>query len=228
MSSPSTASRSRRRISWARPKATASSSSWRPSNPPASRPPRGRPAWPRKPSSSASPMPKAAIQFGKPIYDFPRVYGKLAWMAVETMIARQLTYHAARQKDFDKRCDIEAGPGQAPRRPRRLGQCRQRPPGPWRQRLRRGIRHQPRPLRRPHPQHLRGRRRDPGPGHRPGAAGGKELKGGLTSTSFAYSLKSMSWRRLPSSGKSETDCRFPAEAVSRRSEGRGRMPVDSL
>jgi (2S)-methylsuccinyl-CoA dehydrogenase len=48
-------------------------------------------------------------QFGQPIYDFPRVAGKLVWMAVETMIARQLTYFAARQKDFDKRCDIEAG-----------------------------------------------------------------------------------------------------------------------
>jgi (2S)-methylsuccinyl-CoA dehydrogenase len=52
---------------------------------------------------------RGRVQFGKPIYDFPRVYGKLAWMAVETMIARQLTYHAARQKDSDKRCDIEAG-----------------------------------------------------------------------------------------------------------------------
>jgi (2S)-methylsuccinyl-CoA dehydrogenase len=49
------------------------------------------------------------IQFGKPIYDFPRVHGKLAWMAVETMIARQLTYYAARQKDSGRRCDIEAG-----------------------------------------------------------------------------------------------------------------------
>jgi len=49
------------------------------------------------------------IQFGKPIYRFPRVAGKLAWMAVETMVARQLTYFAARQKDSDRRCDIEAG-----------------------------------------------------------------------------------------------------------------------
>ena len=49
------------------------------------------------------------IQFGKPIYEFPRVSGKLAWMAVETMIARQLTYAAARKKDSDRRCDIEAG-----------------------------------------------------------------------------------------------------------------------
>jgi (2S)-methylsuccinyl-CoA dehydrogenase len=52
---------------------------------------------------------RGRIQFGKPIYDFPRVHGKLAWMAVETMIARQLTYYAARQKDSNRRCDIEAG-----------------------------------------------------------------------------------------------------------------------
>ena len=49
------------------------------------------------------------VQFGKPIFAFPRVSGKLAWMAVETMIARQLTQFAARQKDFGRRCDIEAG-----------------------------------------------------------------------------------------------------------------------
>jgi len=48
-------------------------------------------------------------QFGKSISAFPRVSGKLAWMAVETMVARQLTYFAARQKDSDRRCDIEAG-----------------------------------------------------------------------------------------------------------------------
>jgi len=49
------------------------------------------------------------IQFKKPIVDFPRVAGKLAWMAVETMIARQLAYFAGREKDSDRRCDIEAG-----------------------------------------------------------------------------------------------------------------------
>ncbi len=49
------------------------------------------------------------VQFGKAIYGFPRVSGKLAWMAVETMIARQLTYASAREKDSDRRCDIEAG-----------------------------------------------------------------------------------------------------------------------
>ncbi len=48
-------------------------------------------------------------QFGKAIHAFPRVHGKLAWMAVETMIARQLTYFAARQKDSGRRCDIDAG-----------------------------------------------------------------------------------------------------------------------
>ena len=48
-------------------------------------------------------------QFGKKIFDFPRVAIKLAWMAVETMIARQITYFSAREKDSDKRCDIEAG-----------------------------------------------------------------------------------------------------------------------
>ncbi|MCW1842985.1 acyl-CoA dehydrogenase family protein [Prosthecomicrobium hirschii] len=49
------------------------------------------------------------IQFGKPLIAFPRVADKLAMMAVEVMIARQLTYFAARQKDHDKRCDLEAG-----------------------------------------------------------------------------------------------------------------------
>ena len=48
-------------------------------------------------------------QFGRAIYDFPRVSGKLAWMAVETMIVRQLTYFSARQKDAGQRCDLEAG-----------------------------------------------------------------------------------------------------------------------
>jgi len=47
--------------------------------------------------------------FGKPIRDFPRVYGKLAMMAVEIMVARQLSYYAAAEKDADRRCDLEAG-----------------------------------------------------------------------------------------------------------------------
>jgi (2S)-methylsuccinyl-CoA dehydrogenase len=49
------------------------------------------------------------IQFGAPIITFPRVADKIAMMAVEIMIARQLTYHAAREKDSGRRCDLEAG-----------------------------------------------------------------------------------------------------------------------
>jgi (2S)-methylsuccinyl-CoA dehydrogenase len=49
------------------------------------------------------------VQFGEPIANFPRVSDKIAMMAVEIMIARQLTYYAARQKDSGRRCDLEAG-----------------------------------------------------------------------------------------------------------------------
>jgi (2S)-methylsuccinyl-CoA dehydrogenase len=49
------------------------------------------------------------VQFGKALIHFPRVADKLAMMAVEIMIARQLTYFSAWQKDHDKRCDLEAG-----------------------------------------------------------------------------------------------------------------------
>ncbi|MFT3690669.1 acyl-CoA dehydrogenase family protein [Paenirhodobacter sp.] len=48
-------------------------------------------------------------QFGQPLIAFPRVAGKLAMMAVEIMIARQLTYFSAWQKDHGTRCDLEAG-----------------------------------------------------------------------------------------------------------------------
>lgn len=49
------------------------------------------------------------IQFSKPLFDFPRVHQKIAWAVVETMVARQLTWFAGREKDADIRCDIEAG-----------------------------------------------------------------------------------------------------------------------
>jgi (2S)-methylsuccinyl-CoA dehydrogenase len=48
-------------------------------------------------------------QFGRNIVAFPRVQLKLVMMAVETMMARQLAYFAAREKDSGRRCDIEAG-----------------------------------------------------------------------------------------------------------------------
>jgi len=49
------------------------------------------------------------VQFGKKLIAFPRVSDKLAMMAVEIHIARQMTYFAARAKDAGKRCDLEAG-----------------------------------------------------------------------------------------------------------------------
>jgi (2S)-methylsuccinyl-CoA dehydrogenase len=48
-------------------------------------------------------------QFGQALTQFPRVADKLALMAVETVMARELTYFAARAKDRHARCDIEAG-----------------------------------------------------------------------------------------------------------------------
>jgi (2S)-methylsuccinyl-CoA dehydrogenase len=49
------------------------------------------------------------VQFGQKLMEFPRVADKIAMMAVEVMIARQITYYAARQKDSGRRCDLEAG-----------------------------------------------------------------------------------------------------------------------
>ena len=48
-------------------------------------------------------------QFGQPIVAFPRVADKLALMLAETVLARELTYFAATEKDKGRRCDIEAG-----------------------------------------------------------------------------------------------------------------------
>lgn len=48
-------------------------------------------------------------QFGHAIVSFPRVSDKLAMMATEIVMARELTYFAAREKDKARRCDVEAG-----------------------------------------------------------------------------------------------------------------------
>ncbi len=48
-------------------------------------------------------------QFGKNLLAFPRVSDKLAMMVAELVMARELTYSAARHKDKGERCDIEAG-----------------------------------------------------------------------------------------------------------------------
>lgn len=49
------------------------------------------------------------IQFGRPLIEFPRVFGKLAWMAVEQTMVRQLVRAVARLKETGVRCDVEAG-----------------------------------------------------------------------------------------------------------------------
>ena len=49
------------------------------------------------------------VQFGEKLATYPRVADKIAMMAVEIMISRQITYYAARQKDSGRRCDLEAG-----------------------------------------------------------------------------------------------------------------------
>jgi (2S)-methylsuccinyl-CoA dehydrogenase len=49
------------------------------------------------------------VQFGKKLIEFPRVADKIAMMATEIMIARQISYYAAREKDKGRRCDLEAG-----------------------------------------------------------------------------------------------------------------------
>ena len=49
------------------------------------------------------------VQFGKALINFPRVSDKLAMMAVEIHIARQLTYYSGFAKDEGRRCDLEAG-----------------------------------------------------------------------------------------------------------------------
>ena len=120
-------------------RARASSSSWRPSRARASRPQRavgvaqnalelGLRYMPGSASSSPSrSMPSRASP------------ASVAWMAVETMIARQLTYFAAREKDSDRRCDIEAGMAKSCWPPGGLEQRRQRAADPRRQRLRHGI-----------------------------------------------------------------------------------------
>jgi len=48
-------------------------------------------------------------QFGKPIIAFPRVSDKIAMMAVDVLMSREITYFSAREKDKGHRCDIEAG-----------------------------------------------------------------------------------------------------------------------
>ncbi len=52
---------------------------------------------------------KERAQFGRSLIEFPRIADKIAMMAAEITIARQITYEAAREKDRGRRCDLEAG-----------------------------------------------------------------------------------------------------------------------
>jgi len=49
------------------------------------------------------------IQFGQPIFNFGRVARKLGRMVTRIQASRQLAYFAGREKDQDRRCDLEAG-----------------------------------------------------------------------------------------------------------------------
>src|SRR5699024_7012194 len=48
-------------------------------------------------------------QFNRPIFEFPRVAGKIGRMICRIQAARQLAYYSGRQKDEGRRCDLEAG-----------------------------------------------------------------------------------------------------------------------
>ena len=117
------------------------------------------------------------VQFGKTIIHFPRVADKLALMATEIHIARQITYFAGRAKDEGPALRPRSGDGEAARRPRRLDGRRQCAADPRRQRLCARISDLARSVRRANSQHFRGRSRDPGAGDRATAARGRELEG---------------------------------------------------
>ena len=121
-------------------------------------------------------------QFGRPIVEFPRVADKIAMMAVEIMIARQLSYFAAREKDFRPPVRPGSGHGQVAGRARGLVGGRQCRADSWRQRLRTGISGFAHPVRRPHPQHLRRCGRDPGAGDRAPPARRQQLVGRKAAT----------------------------------------------
>lgn len=49
------------------------------------------------------------VQFGRPIFEFPRVARKIGRMVARVQAARQLAFFSARRKDSGERCDLEAG-----------------------------------------------------------------------------------------------------------------------
>ena len=116
-------------------RARASSSSWRPSRARASRPPRAPSAWRRTRSSSACAYARDRIQFGKPIYAFPRV-ARQARLDGGRNHDRPPAHLFRRPREGQRPALRYRGRhGQAAGRARRLGQRRQRAADPWRQRL---------------------------------------------------------------------------------------------
>ena len=138
---------------------------------------------------------KDRIQFAKPLYAFPQS-------------RRQDRLDGGRNHDRPPAhlfCRPREGQrpalryrgrhGEAPGREGRLEQRRQRPADPWRQRLRHGISGEPRAVRRAHPQHLRGRRRDPGPGRLPRSDRRTELTLSTVCRCYPTGLKRVSLGR---------------------------------
>ena len=119
---------------------------------------------------------KERTQFGKTIIHFPRVADKLVMMAVEIHIARQIAYYAAPRQGRGPPLRSRGGHGEAARRARRLGCGRQCAADPRRQRIRPRISDLAGLMRRAHSQYFRRRGRDPGAGHRPAAARGRQLE----------------------------------------------------
>ena len=115
------------------------------------------------------------VQFGEPIVNFPRVADKIAMMAVEIMIARQLTYYAARQKDSGRRCDLEAGMAKLLAARIAWSTADNAVQIHGGNGFAHGVSDLAHPVRRAHPVDLRGRRRNPGAGHRAAAARRLEL-----------------------------------------------------
>ena len=159
-------------------------------------------------------------QFGKPIVAFPRIADKLALMAAEIMAARQLIYHAAREKDAGRRCDLEAGMAKllAARIAWSAADNALQIHGGNGFALEFQI--SPRAVRCPHPQHFRRRRRDPGAGHCPPPAGRRQLSTrtilitGCSSGigyACAQGLKERGWRVFATARKDADIARLEAE-----------------
>ena len=113
-------------------------------------------------------------QFGRAIIEFPRIADKIAMMAVEIAIARQLTYFAAREKDGGRRSDRQAGMAKllAARIAWSCADNAMQVHGGSGFALEFGRRAAI--VRRPHPVDLRGLGRNPGPGDRaPADRGGR-------------------------------------------------------